>query len=565
MIGALRALLDGRGRTSEHRLAACVAALVFVLWIPALFGGFAWDDANNLVDGSRLKNGRAFFEVFVHDAMWSANMQQAVIGTYRPLSLASFVVDYFFLSLIPWNTTGSAAIYHLSSNLLHAAAAYCVCLALLRWVPRRVAVALTLLFAVHPVGSEAVAWVNGRSEVFALIFGALAIRLVSYANVSWTRAALAGLMLFWSLMGKETGLTFLPMAVLFAGEASRSAGPLSPMRRFLPALSTRVLITATVALAGYLGMRAMALSGNGPLPGLEAPEGLMRSAAALLLRAFQGVLVPTNLSVTYLYLWVKSLDTVDVTVAAFVFGALVMVVAVTWVQGRRLATLGFVWWLISVLPITLLAVRDWPGMQRWLYMGLPGFALFIYGLLCGRLPPRVLRLGAAVWFIALFVPCQIGIQIWRTSGTLFRQMTIDQPDEPFGWVSLSSALLREGDYVAAEEAAREGGLHKPRGHNPWPFLAYALAMQERCDEAVPEVDVEHPNEVMGSWVHYSLGYCFENKKQPESAIARYLKCVTEASCKTRHEYLTGSLATAQSATPSAAPREAPGEAPSEAP
>ena len=93
MIGALRALLDGRGRTSEHRLAACVAALVFVLWIPALFGGFAWDDANNLVDGSRLKNGRAFFEVFVHDAMWSANMQQAVIGTYRPLSLASFVVD----------------------------------------------------------------------------------------------------------------------------------------------------------------------------------------------------------------------------------------------------------------------------------------------------------------------------------------------------------------------------------------------------------------------------------------------------------------------------------------
>jgi hypothetical protein len=118
-----------------------VFAFALLFWSPSLFNEFAWDDTNNLVDSDRLRGWAAFAESFRHDAMWSARMNAAAIGTYRPISLASFVVDYQLFG-------GSAVSYHFTSIFWHALACMVVFAVLRRFMGQLESVAATCLFCV---------------------------------------------------------------------------------------------------------------------------------------------------------------------------------------------------------------------------------------------------------------------------------------------------------------------------------------------------------------------------------------------------------------------------------
>ncbi|TLY27615.1 MAG: glycosyltransferase family 39 protein, partial [Ignavibacteria bacterium] len=78
---------------------------------------------------------------------------------YRPLLLASFIIDYRLWGLSPFG-------FHLVNILLHAAAAVVLYFLALR-VTRESAVAgmTSLLFALHPVQTEPVAWISGRNDI----------------------------------------------------------------------------------------------------------------------------------------------------------------------------------------------------------------------------------------------------------------------------------------------------------------------------------------------------------------------------------------------------------------
>ena len=117
--------------------------------------------------------------------MWSAGLPVGPVGTYRPLALASFVIDHKLGG-------GQAWLFHLSSVLLHGLTAVMLFRVLARLLPlgarppntrpdpaadRRAAWALAAIWAVHPAAVEAVAWINGRSELFALLFGLVALLL----------------------------------------------------------------------------------------------------------------------------------------------------------------------------------------------------------------------------------------------------------------------------------------------------------------------------------------------------------------------------------------------------
>src|SRR6201985_152882 len=150
-------------------LALLVAVLVAAAWAPALRGDFVWDDQHDIVHSDRLHHARAIIDVFRHHAMWSADQPETTVATYRPLALATLAIDYQLWQLRP-------AGYHATSILLHVLATLALLLILRRLLRDELAAAaLALLFAFHPANAEAVAWINGRSEVLALGFGALAL------------------------------------------------------------------------------------------------------------------------------------------------------------------------------------------------------------------------------------------------------------------------------------------------------------------------------------------------------------------------------------------------------
>ena len=154
-------------------LCAVVTALVFA---PTLWNGFVWDDDVNIGINPHLTLDRA--------GLWwmlttPREIHPAWGGQWIPLTWFSLAVDQ--------RVWGFRALgYHLTNVLLHALSAGVLCLIALRLLTRALprastqsvrvgAIAATLVWALHPLRVESVAWVTERRDVLSGCFALLAV------------------------------------------------------------------------------------------------------------------------------------------------------------------------------------------------------------------------------------------------------------------------------------------------------------------------------------------------------------------------------------------------------
>jgi protein O-mannosyl-transferase len=171
------------------------AAAVLAVFLPTLSNGFVtWDDPANILENP------LFHRPWREALGWSFTAFHA--GHYTPLAWVTLLADHHL-----WN--GSPAGFHLTNLLLHAAnAALAVLLArdFFRragresdWSP----LAAALLFALHPLRVESVAWLTQRRDLLAAFFLLLAAR--AYLAGSARRCMSFYLL---SLFSKPVGMVF---------------------------------------------------------------------------------------------------------------------------------------------------------------------------------------------------------------------------------------------------------------------------------------------------------------------------------------------------------------------
>jgi hypothetical protein len=123
------------------------------VFLPAVSYDFVnWDDGPYVYENPLVLGGLSSAGVF--DAV-----TQTVFGFWAPLTILSYQFDASVFGMAPWG-------FHLTNVLLHAALVACLFLVLARMTgcPGRSAVT-TLLFAVHPLRVESVAWGAERRGV----------------------------------------------------------------------------------------------------------------------------------------------------------------------------------------------------------------------------------------------------------------------------------------------------------------------------------------------------------------------------------------------------------------
>src|SRR5262249_40590575 len=153
-----------------------VAAATFLSFLPALNAGFlSWDDETNLVDNLSYRG--------LGSAQLRWMFTSTVLGHYVPVAWISFGLNYLLCGMNPRG-------YHLGNLLVHAANAvvfYFVTRRLLEaaydgGVEKRVrgdvelslgAAFAVLIFGVHPLRVESVAWVTERRDVLCGLFSLL--------------------------------------------------------------------------------------------------------------------------------------------------------------------------------------------------------------------------------------------------------------------------------------------------------------------------------------------------------------------------------------------------------
>lgn len=388
------------------------------------------------------------------------------ICNYHPLTLLSYMGEYAVVGLEPW-------LYHLDNLLLHIGASVLAFYLARNWLRSDLGAFITaLLFLIHPLRVESVAWVSDRKDVLCGVFylGALLAytrHLGSPGDPTPTRKghrayALALVLFVLALLSKVMAVT-LP-AVLVALLVCRQR----VSRKGLVALCPFVALSVLFAWLGVL-----AQASYGAVKGLHGGDMVSHLLTIPKALAFYSgkLFLPLTLSPRYLLDPASGLLDPDALIGVIVVVAGICAAIISWRRCRPIA-FGLLFFAVTWMPASGIVPSSTIVADRYLY--LPAFGLFlalgaflVRGHVTGGLASRpTARIGRVV--VALFVgacvyltPMRVGV--WRDGLTLWADALRENPKNPYAFNHLTLAHLDQGSYAEALAAAEEAKRHGLRG------------------------------------------------------------------------------------------------------
>ncbi|GEM_PF-2160138 len=416
------------------RATICLALLVIVLFAPALGGGFIYDDQVLLVDNPRLIHGTVS-SAFTSDYWGFLGRGPWNYLVYRPLAILSFTALQRTFGLSPFAL-------HSTGILFHAAATVSLYLLLLGiGQSAAVSMAAALLFAVHPLHVEAVAWMVGLTETQsdALTLASLACFVHRKPRWSWALAALA-------VFTKE-GAALMPVLVFaLAWLCIKPHNWRSAMGAAWPFAAID---------AAYFGAR-LAVLGGPPAGALRTPFAALRIYPAITAQYVKNLFWPWPLTITY------DPPSRALVIAVWLGIALYVILAARCRDHALRSDLILCGVLIAVpfsVPILTAPLRE-PALlvqDRMCYVATTGACLLI-AVLLARMPRRVLPVGCLLLATAGAVATHRQIEFWHDEEPFWRHALDVTPDSALASVCLARVMFLEMRFEEArgvlEEAAR---------------------------------------------------------------------------------------------------------------
>lgn len=190
--GPLILMAMNLSRWRDHKLAPIltVTLLTFVVFAPTLFFDFSsYDDGGHIQENPMVMN-------LDFAAMWKT----PYFGMYIP-------VTYTIWGLTKVLTENASA-FHALNVFFHVANAALVFWLFMQWGFRKwVSVSAALLFSLHPVQVESVAWISSFRDVLSAFWGLLFLNLVFRIKENWKTVMLFPLLIL-SILSKPSGVVF---------------------------------------------------------------------------------------------------------------------------------------------------------------------------------------------------------------------------------------------------------------------------------------------------------------------------------------------------------------------
>ncbi len=506
-------------------LAALIVAATVVAYVPAIQGGFVWDDDDYLTGNQALETAEGL------SGIWT---ELGTTRQYYPLVHSTFWLERKLWGLDPRG-------YHAVNVALHVLGALFLW-RLLEHLSIPGAWLAAALFALHPVHAESVAWISERKNVLSgALYLAAALAYLRFDRLRQRSAAPAAvwfvysisLLLFTGALLSKTVTGSLPAALLlllwWKGREIRlrTIAPLLPM----------------LALAAPLGwltiwMEKHSVGARGPDWELSLIERCLIAGRALWFYAWK-LAWPHDL--TFIYprweidaaaLW----QYVPPTAAAIVLLSLWAarerlgrgpLVAVLFFAGTLLPALGF----FDVYPMKYSFVADH-------FQYLASIGLIVLAAAAGRrflIPISLLLLPTLGW-----LTWQQG-RIYAGEEVLWRDTLRKNPSCWMARISLGNVLERSGrtpEAIAQYSMALEVDSDNAMAHNN---LGVALFNEGRIDEAATHFDRAFEIEPDDAMVHANLGDVARVRGRLDDALSHYRQSLRFAPNHAMNHYWIGTI------------------------
>ncbi|MDA8098719.1 MAG: tetratricopeptide repeat protein [Nitrospiraceae bacterium] len=480
--------MQPRQRTREYLLAAVVAVVTLLVYLPALRNGFVlWDDDVFILGNAHLRHlDWAFFRWAFTDIRAS--------GNWMPVTWISYALDHALWGLRP-------AGFHLTNIVLHALNSGLIVLLAARlldaapsldrrempsgpgsFAPLIAGGVAGALFGLHPLHVEPAAWAADRRDVLCTFFylsGILSYcifaSLAAEARKSRTGRIyrmLTAALFFLSLGSKAMAVTFPVVLLLVDGYLFGRIGSLrdsvGAIREKLP-LFAASLVASVIAYAGQRSVGALSFMATVP-----TTERLLVAVRSVILYLGK-MAVPGDLLAFYPYPDVVSLLTMEFLFPLIlVFGITVAVL----LSARKQPLWLFVWayYVVTLLPVAgVVQVGEHVMADRYAYLPSVG-PFFLVGSLAAGVWARAGSWGAlrrpakgisvmlvATVAFALARGTMKQIAIWHDSVSLWSHAVEKEPERiPGAYHNRAMAYKSRGEYRRALEDYGTALLLKPR-------------------------------------------------------------------------------------------------------
>ena len=345
--------------------------LSWLLYANTLSNKFAFDDKSLVVENRLVNESYTISEVFSTNYRYGSGFIGD--GLYRPLVILSFIL----------NKTDSVHPFpfHLVNCTLNALNTILL-FSLFMALTKNLSVSFlgSVIFAFHPIHTEAVANIAGRPELLCMFFMLLSWISTEYLKNSWISYFSSGLFLFAALLSKETAVMLPFMVIAVDAVLKRPV-----LKR--PLLSNYIVMVVIITL--YFVIRLKALSSislgftpdfvDNPIAGSPAGERIA-TAFSVFIRYIVLLLFPVRLSADYSYNQIPIEHSLIALLPALGFFLLLGLIIAAVYSGRKnkIHVIGAVIFFFPYVLISNIVVPIGTIMgERLLYVPSAGFSLVL--------------------------------------------------------------------------------------------------------------------------------------------------------------------------------------------
>lgn len=497
-----------------------IFVVTFTIYSNSLGGEFSWDDDYFIVKNPYVRDPLDFKTFFTNPS--ATAFGELSEDVYRPLTAISYSIDY---SLFRLNTFG----YHLVNTIFHALNAMLVFLILYR-IGRDyfLAVFASLFFAAHPVQTEAVSWISGRSNVLFLFFYLMAFFFyIRFSESGKKRFFIAALAAFGgSLFSKEMALTLPLVLVLYDAHFSkRKRGP-GKIFKYIPFFALAAV---------YFAARFMVLNRVSQCSWWGADPYYTFVTMVKVFGRYLNILVwPAGLCAYYFIPVSQSLLEKDVLIAIVMLSAIFASLPLFF-KKYRIASFGIMLFFITMIPVSNVVPLKALMAERFLYLPSIGFCIFLAFCVKGlglavagwrRSKPIVVSFAvASAILMAYSARTMARNDEWKDGIAISESILRVNPLNPWALTSLGSAQMESKDYETAIKTLKKAVTLSPDYASAHNTLGFCYLEMGRYEEAGGELEAAVRLDPDNVEMRNSLGVTYANLKRYDDAEREFAAAV----------------------------------------